>query len=125
MRVLGPYRGAEEAAFLDMVALFEEQNPDIDVLYSTSAEFERLIDARIRAGDPPDVAVFAEPSVIARLARRGYLAPLWNEALAVYEEQYTSAWVYPKAANADFVIHAVMKELSDLAKGMGVEVEDA
>jgi alpha-glucoside transport system substrate-binding protein len=92
VRVLGPYRGAEEAAFLDMVALFEEQNPDIDVLYSTSAEFERLIDARIRAGDPPDVAVFAEPSVIARLARRGYLAPLWNEALAVYEEQYTSAW---------------------------------
>lgn len=31
-------------------------------------------------------------------------------------QQYTSAWVYPKSENADFVIHAVMKELSDLAK---------
>lgn len=31
-------------------------------------------------------------------------------------QQYTSAWVYPKTENADFVIHAVMKELSDLAK---------
>jgi alpha-glucoside transport system substrate-binding protein len=92
VRVLGPYRGTEEDVFLDMVALFEEQNPDIDVLYSASAEFETLIDARIRAGDPPDVAVFAEPSTIARLARRGHLAPLWDEALAVYDEQYTPAW---------------------------------
>jgi alpha-glucoside transport system substrate-binding protein len=92
VRVLGPYRGAEEATFLDMVALFEEQNPDIDVLYSTSAEFEALIDARIRAGDPSDVTVFAEPSTVARLARQGRLAPLWDEALAVYDEQYTSAW---------------------------------
>jgi alpha-glucoside transport system substrate-binding protein len=92
VRVLSPYQGAEEAAFLEMVALFEEQNPDIDVLYSTSAEFERLIYARIRAGDPPDVTVLAEPSAIATLARRGYLAPLWDEALAVYDEQYTPAW---------------------------------
>jgi len=31
-------------------------------------------------------------------------------------QQYTSAWVYPKSENANFVIHAVMKELSDLSK---------
>jgi alpha-glucoside transport system substrate-binding protein len=92
VRVLGPYRGAEEAAFLDMVALFEEQNPDIDVLYSTSAQFEELIDARIRAGDLPDVTVFAQPRDIARLARRGRLAPLWDEALTVYDAHFTSAW---------------------------------
>jgi alpha-glucoside transport system substrate-binding protein len=75
-----------------MVALFEEQNPDIDVLYSTSAEFVELIDARVRAGDLPDVTVFAEPGDIARLARRGRLAPLWDEALVVYDERYTPAW---------------------------------
>lgn len=31
-------------------------------------------------------------------------------------QQYTSAWVYPKSENANFVVHVVMKELSDLAK---------
>jgi zinc protease len=35
------------------------------------------------------------------------------------QEQYFSAWVYPKATNANFVIHVVMRELADLsAKGL-------
>jgi len=38
-------------------------------------------------------------------------------------QQYTSAWVYPKSENANFVIHAVMKELSDLSK-KGLTQED-
>lgn len=30
-------------------------------------------------------------------------------------QQYFSAWIYPKSTNANFVIHAVMKELADLS----------
>lgn len=90
--VLGPFRGAEETAFNNVITVFEEQNPDIDVLYSGTAEFETLITVRVEAGDPPDVAAFPQPGAVARLAGEGHLVPLWDEALAVYDEQYTPAW---------------------------------
>ena len=41
--ILGAFRGQEETAFNNVIAVFEEQNPDIDVIYTGTAEFETLI----------------------------------------------------------------------------------
>ena len=90
--ILGAFRGSEETAFNEVVKVFEEQNPDIDVIYSGTAEFETLITVRVEAGDPPDIAAFPQPGAVAKLAREGHLVPLWDEALAVYDAQYTPAW---------------------------------
>lgn len=90
--IMGAFRGEEAAAFEAVIAAFEEANPDIDVLYSGSGEFETLITVRVEAGDPPDIAAFPQPGAVAKLAREGQLVPLWDEALAVYDEQYTPAW---------------------------------
>jgi alpha-glucoside transport system substrate-binding protein len=90
--ILGAFRGSEETAFNNVIAVFEEQNPDIDVIYSGTAEFETLITVRVEAGDPPDIAAFPQPGAVAKLAREGQLVPLWDEALALYDEQYTPAW---------------------------------
>jgi len=90
--ILGAFRGAEETAFNEVVAVFEAQNPDIDVIYSGTAEFETLITVRVEAGDPPDIAAFPQPGAVAKFAREGRLVPLWDEALAVYDENYTPAW---------------------------------
>jgi len=90
--ILGAFRGSEETAFNEVIKVFEEQNPDIDVIYSGTAEFETLITVRVEAGDPPDIAAFPQPGAVAKLAREGELVPLWDEALAVYDEQYTPAW---------------------------------
>jgi alpha-glucoside transport system substrate-binding protein len=90
--ILGPFRGSEETAFNEVIAVFEAQNPDIDVIYSGTAEFETLITVRVEAGDPPDIAAFPQPGAVAKLAREGHLVSLWDEALAVYDEQYTPAW---------------------------------
>ncbi|MBS1252180.1 MAG: Multiple sugar-binding protein [Anaerolineales bacterium] len=90
--VLGPFRGQEESAFNSVISVFEEQNPDIDVIYSGTGEFETLINVRVEAGDPPDVAAFPQPGAVARLAQQGHLVPLWQEALQVYDDQYTAAW---------------------------------
>lgn len=90
--ILGAFRGEEETAFTNVIAAFEEQNPDIDVIYSGTAEFETLITVRVKAGDPPDIAAFPQPGAVAKLAREGEIVPLWDEALKVYDDNYTPAW---------------------------------
>jgi alpha-glucoside transport system substrate-binding protein len=90
--ILGAFRGSEETAFLEVIAAFEEANPDIDVVYSGTAEFETLITVRVEAGDAPDIAAFPQPGAVARFARNGDLVPLWDEAIALYDEEYAPAW---------------------------------
>lgn len=90
--VLGAFRGAEEIAFENVISVFEDQNPGIDVLYSGTGQFETLITVRVEAGDPPDVAAFPQPGAVAKFAREGKLVPLWPEALAVYDANYQPAW---------------------------------
>jgi alpha-glucoside transport system substrate-binding protein len=90
--ILGAFRGPEADAFESVVAAFEEQNPDIDVIYSGTGEFETLITVRVEAGDPPDIAAFPQPGAVAKFAREGELTPLWDEALNLYDEQYQPAW---------------------------------
>jgi alpha-glucoside transport system substrate-binding protein len=90
--ILGAFRGQEETAFNNVIAAFEAQNPDIDVIYTGSAEFETLITVRVEAGDPPDIAAFPQPGAVAKLVEDGELVPLWDEALAVYDREFTPAW---------------------------------
>lgn len=90
--ILGAFRGGEATAFESVIKVFEEQNPDIDVIYTGTGEFETLITVRVEAGDPPDIAAFPQPGAVAKLAREGHLVPLWDGALAVYDVNYQPAW---------------------------------
>jgi alpha-glucoside transport system substrate-binding protein len=90
--ILGAFRGTEQEAFESVVAAFEEANPDIDVIYSGTGEFETLITVRVEAGDAPDIAAFPQPGAVAKLAQDGELVPLWDEALAVYDQEFQPAW---------------------------------
>lgn len=90
--ILGVFRGAEEDAFNSVIAAFEAKYPDIDVIYSGTAEFETLINIRVEAGDAPDIAAFPQPGAVANLVEKDALVPLWDEALAVYDANYQPAW---------------------------------
>jgi alpha-glucoside transport system substrate-binding protein len=90
--ILGAFRGAEETAFGSVISAFEAQNPNINIIYSGTAEFETLISVRVEAGDPPDIAAFPQPGAVAKLAREGKLVPLWSEALAAYDANYPPYW---------------------------------
>ena len=90
--ILGAFRGAEEDAFNSIVTAFEEKYPDIDVIYSGTAEFETLINIRVEAGDAPDIAAFPQPGAVASMVEKDALVPLWDEALAVYDANFQPAW---------------------------------
>jgi alpha-glucoside transport system substrate-binding protein len=91
--IMGAFRGAEEDAFLPVIDAFEEQNPDIDVVYSGSAEFETLINVRVEAGDPPDIAAIPQPGLVQHFAENGDIVPLWPEVTQMVEDNYSPAWM--------------------------------
>jgi alpha-glucoside transport system substrate-binding protein len=111
--ILGAFRGAEETAFNSVISAFEAKNPDINILYSGTAEFETLISVRVEAGDPPDIAAFPQPGAVAKLAREGKLVPLWDSALAVYDANYPAYW--KELSQVDGVPYAMFHRVN--AKG--------
>ncbi len=90
--ILGAFTGAEEAAFNDVIAVFEEANPGTNVTYVGTNDFATAIEVRVQAGDAPDIAAFPQPGGAARLARNGDLVPLWDAALANYDNNYAPVW---------------------------------
>lgn len=66
----------------------------INVVYEGSGDFETLISIRAEGGDPPNIAAFPQPGLMADLTRRGYVldagAKLGNSYLS---QQYSPAWI--------------------------------
>jgi len=77
--------GAFEAGFAD----FEEET-GIDVIYEGASDFEILVNARVEAGDPPDIAGFPQTGLMCRFSEdaipvtdfldRDYLLEQYNES---------------------------------------------
>ena len=75
--VLGMVTNEEQANLEAALRPFEEST-GIDVRYEGSLSFVRLIAERVDAGEPPDVAMFPQPALVADFARRKELVPLTN-----------------------------------------------
>jgi alpha-glucoside transport system substrate-binding protein len=90
--VLGANRAEDEARFLAVVEDFMKANPDIKVTYEGTAEFETLINVRVEAGNPPDVASIPQPGLMKKFAADGKLVPAWPELLANIDQNYSPAW---------------------------------
>lgn len=64
-----------EAELLDESWADFEEESGIDIQYEASKEFESQIGIRAQGGNPPDIAIFPQPGLLADLASRGYLVP--------------------------------------------------
>lgn len=91
VRVAGAFRGEEALRFEECLVAFEEAT-GIDVIYEGSPEFETQIIVQTEAGTPPDVAALPQPGLMKYFAEGGNLVPLWPEALARLDANYTQAW---------------------------------
>ena len=74
IEVFSVYRGDDAAAFRTVLDQFEQQTGHAVVYVGTQA-FARRIQERVAEGDPPDVALFPQPSLIRQLAEAGRLTP--------------------------------------------------
>jgi alpha-glucoside transport system substrate-binding protein len=70
---------------------WEEEN-GIDIQYESSKEFEAQIGIRAQGGNPPDLAIFPQPGLLADLASRDYIQPAPEGVAANVEEYWSEDW---------------------------------
>ena len=94
LTIFGPWRGEDQVLVESMLAYFEAAT-GVDVVYSSSENYEQQIVIDTQAGSPPDIAVLPQPGLIADLAGKGLLTPLGEDTAAWLRETYAAgeSWV--------------------------------
>ena len=69
-----------------------EDETGIDVQYESSKEFESQIGIRAQGGNPPDIAIFPQPGLLADLASRGFLKAAPEGVIANVDEYWSDDW---------------------------------
>ena len=69
-----------------------EDETGFDVQYESSKEFESQIGIRAQGGNPPDVAIFPQPGLLADLASRGFLKAAPEGVQANVDEYWSDDW---------------------------------
>ncbi len=94
MSVSGPWTGADDQLFSNVLAYFEEAT-GATVNYSGSDSFESDLVIATQANSAPNLAVIPQPGLMADLARRGALTPIGQEAADWIAENYAAgeSWV--------------------------------
>ena len=89
VNVFGAFVDVDAERFDASMAPFEEQT-GIDIVYEGSGDFESLVVIRAEGGDPPDIAAFPQPGLMADMVRRGYITDL-SESFSM---EYPAAAVF-------------------------------
>jgi alpha-glucoside transport system substrate-binding protein len=66
----GPFVGADETKFNNSMQDFEAKT-GIDIQYEGTKTFEATINVRVEGGNPPDIADFPQPGLLASIAKSG------------------------------------------------------
>lgn len=93
IEVLGAWSDAEARRFGQVLARFADQT-GAAVTYTSAgpAGVPDVLDARLAAGDPPDVALLPQPGLLRRLAAAGRLQPLRPSVVRAVRLGYSGQW---------------------------------
>ena len=96
----GPFVDADAIKFNDSVASFEEAT-GIDIQYEGTQEFEVTMSIRVDGGDPPNIADFPQPGLMASFAASGDIVDvttfLPDSALSNYNDSWNQMATVPGA----------------------------
>ncbi|SFB40484.1 carbohydrate ABC transporter substrate-binding protein, CUT1 family [Amycolatopsis marina] len=92
LEVAGVWSGDEQAAFEEVLALFEERTGAEVTYTSATDDLPTVLQTRVDGKTPPNVAVLPQPGLITQFARAGALQPLSAETQDVLNENYVEMW---------------------------------
>jgi alpha-glucoside transport system substrate-binding protein len=89
--IIGTIADTEAELLEQSWADWEEEN-DIDIQYESTKEFEAQIGSLAQGGNPPDLAIFPQPGLLADLATRGYMQPASDGVAANVADGWSDDW---------------------------------
>jgi alpha-glucoside transport system substrate-binding protein len=93
VEVVAVWRGAEADAFRQVLDRFEQDTGATVELTSTEGEdVAAVLDRRIAAGDPPDVAVLPQPALLERFAESGAISPIDDLVGDAVTQNWSPVW---------------------------------
>ena len=89
----GPFTNPDDVLFAESMKAFEEAT-GITVNYIGDKEFEGRLSISVDAGNPPDIADFPQPGLLANFARQGYIVdPTTWISEDWLKQQYNQSWL--------------------------------
>lgn len=93
LEVAGAWSGAEQANFEAVLDVFEE-NTGATVNYTSFGDqAATTLGTQIEGGNPPNVALLAQPALLQSLAADGSLVPVNDATRSAVEENYAQSWI--------------------------------
>lgn len=93
LNVVAAWSGDEQKNFEKVLAKFQELT-GAEVKYESFGDNgPTFIQTRLEGGNPPDVAVIAQPALLQSLAKDGNIKPLAEDVQAVVRENYSESWI--------------------------------
>ena len=89
--IIGTIADTEAELLEQSWADWEDEN-DIDIQYESTKEFEAQIGSLAQGGNPPDLAIFPQPGLLADLATRGYMQPASDGVAAAVADGWSDDW---------------------------------
>jgi alpha-glucoside transport system substrate-binding protein len=90
--VFGAFTDASEVDAANSIFDAVEEETGVEVVYEGASDFEILINTRIEAGDPPDIACFPQPGLMNRFAEDALdITELLGEEYLL--ERYDPSWI--------------------------------
>ncbi|GAB3617204.1 ABC transporter substrate-binding protein [Okibacterium endophyticum] len=93
LEVAGAWSGAEQDNFEAVLGSFEEQTGATVNYTSFGDKAATTLGTQIEGGDPPNVALLAQPALMEQLAADGNLQPLSEETQSIVADNYSESWI--------------------------------
>ncbi len=93
VNIFGAFVDVDAERFEEAMIPFAEAT-GINIVYEGSGDFETLVRVRAEGGDPPDIAAFPQPGLMADLTRQNFIVDLSDWFSDDYlRQQYSDAWI--------------------------------
>src|SRR5215475_1700152 len=115
LEVIAEWSGAEQASFKAVLDGFTAKTGATITYTSGGDNTSVLVNSRVAGGNPPDVALIAQPGEVVQLASKNQIFPLTGSAQTAVQTNFSKAWqdlgtidgklygVFFKAANKSVV----------------------
>lgn len=92
VEVVAAWTGSEQAHFAAVLRGFTARTGAAVRYTPAHNQVPAYLDARLSAGDPPDVALLPQPGLLARYAQAGRLVPLAVDTARLVQQEYPPVW---------------------------------